>query len=71
MIKVIEEKPVPRDTIECSNCHSILEYGNSDLSIDWEREREQMAMYASLNHWHYFNCPVCGCKVCASWIINK
>lgn len=71
MIKVLEEKPVPRSTIECSNCHSTLEYGNADLSRDWEAENNQMAIYASQMHWYYFTCPVCGCKISASWIINK
>lgn len=69
MIKIIEEKEVPRSTIECSNCHSTLEYGNADLSIDYEAENKY-AMYAGYHH-YYFHCPVCGCKVSASWIINK
>lgn len=31
MIKVLEAKPVPRATVECNNCGSLLEYGNADL----------------------------------------
>ena len=38
MVKVIEEKEVPRSKITCSNCSSILEYGNADLYKDYEKE---------------------------------
>lgn len=56
MIKVLEEKPVPRKTIACGNCGSVLEYGNADLHID--------GFYKST----WFECPVCGVKVVANWI---
>ena len=71
MIKVIEKKEVPRAKIACSNCKSILEYGNSDLSEDYERTtKEKSTFYAthySPKYW-CFRCPVCGCKVSANWI---
>ena len=71
MIKVIEEKEVPRAQIVCSNCGSLLEYGNADLSIDYGAERDfACASYANIRY-HCFTCPVCGCKVSASWIIKK
>ena len=38
MVKVLEEKEVPRDTIECSNCGSLLEYGNADLYEDYRKK---------------------------------
>ena len=72
MIRVIEEKEVPRKQITCGNCGSVLEYGNADLSIDYEVERDIHAAY--LGYYcrpQYFNCPVCGCKVSASWILKK
>ena len=73
MIKVLEEKSVPREVIECSNCHSTLEYGNADLSIDYEAERN-IANYGFSAYYSRpmcFTCPVCGCKVSASWIIKR
>ena len=69
MIKVLVEKPVPKTDIICMNCGSVLEYGNADLSIDDDSEN-QFAMYAGY-HQYYFRCPVCGCKVSASWINKK
>ena len=69
MIKVLEEKPVPRDTVICSNCGSLLEYGNADIHTDYEAENK-CAMYYG-NHFYCFTCPVCGCKVSANWIIKK
>ena len=71
MIKVLEEKEVPRAQVWCNNCGSLLEYGNADLSRDYERERDQTPMYANMCAWYYFICPVCGCKVSASWIVKR
>lgn len=34
MVKVIEEKDVPKARVHCSNCDSLLEYGNADLHKD-------------------------------------
>ena len=70
MIKVLEEKEVPRAQVECSNCGSLLEYGNADLHIDYERNKDQFNIYAGIN-WYCFTCPVCGCKVSTSWITKK
>lgn len=63
MIKVIEEKQVPRAEITCSNCGSLLEYGNADL---YKREDYNYIAYK-----HYLVCPVCGCDVNATWIIKS
>lgn len=69
MVKVIEEKEVPRSKITCSNCGSILEYGNADLHKDYEKENKYYTAVMDHN-FYYFNCPVCGCKVSANWIIK-
>ena len=65
MIRVIKEKQVPRAEITCSNCGSLLEYGNADLY-------EKVNYSASVGYYtvykYYFTCPVCGCKVDAQWI---
>ena len=37
MIKVVKKGVVPRAQITCPNCHAVLEYGNADLSVDWNR----------------------------------
>ena len=67
MIKVLEAKPVPRATVECNNCGSLLEYGNADLM---EMTVEAYNIYHQLLNYH-FNCPVCGCTVIAEWVYNK
>lgn len=64
MIKVLEEKPVPRKTITCGNCGSILEYGNADLHDDYDAD------YTGLYRPKCFVCPVCGVKVSANWIMK-
>ena len=64
MIKVLEEKEVPRAQVECDNCHSLLEYGNADLIKERDSTYHYMSTYKLL-------CPVCGCKVNASWIRKK
>lgn len=69
MIVVKEKKPVPHDDIRCGNCGSLLQYGNADLHEDYCSDNH-VALY-SAGHNYYFNCPVCGCKVNANWIINK
>ena len=70
MIIVKEKKPVPHDDIRCGNCGSLLQYGNADLHEDYSKDS---ANYATLygGHSYYINCPVCGCKVNANWIISK
>lgn len=68
-MKVIEEKPVPTEQITCSNCKSILEYGNADLYKDYKES--PYANYAASFVCHYFYCPVCGCRVDAHWITKK
>lgn len=67
MIKVLEAKPVPRATVECNNCGSLLEYGNADLM---ETAVEAYTIYNQLLN-YYFNCPVCGCTVVAELVYNK
>ena len=72
MIKVIEERPVPRATAICLNCHSTLEYGNADLIEDVVfDEPSSYTSMAFRPKSYYFYCPVCGCKVEASWINKK
>ena len=74
MIRVIEEKEVPRAQVECGNCGSLLEYGNADLLIDYEVERENpVTTYLASTSFRprCITCPVCGCKVSASWIIKN
>ncbi len=66
MIKVLEEKPVPRKTIICGNCGSVLEYGNADLHKDYDPDYEPN--YTGLYRPMCFTCPVCGVKVIAGWI---
>ena len=72
MIKVIEERPVPRATAICLNCRSTLEYGNADLHGEHQYERVTQVQFGTLLSEHkkvyYFICPVCGCKVYTSWI---
>lgn len=65
MIKVIEKKQVPRAEITCSNCGSLLEYGNADLykKVDYSTSVGNYMVSK-----HYFTCPVCGCEVDAQWI---
>ena len=70
MVKVIEEKSVPKARITCSNCESVLEYGNADLYKDYESDKSITAAWGTLHGPMYFICPVCGCKVSASWIIK-
>lgn len=69
MIKIIEEKTVPTATISCGNCGSLLEYGNADLTEEINND----VYYRVYNHLknYYFICPVCGCKVYASWLTKK
>lgn len=67
MIKILEAKPVPKATVECNNCGSLLEYGNGDLI---ETTVEAYNIYKQLLN-YYFKCPVCGCTVIAEWIYNK
>lgn len=71
MIKVIEERQIPRATAICLNCRSTLEYGNADLieHLDYENN-SYTALYPTLKS-YYFYCPVCGCKVETSWINKK
>ena len=68
MIKVIE-KPVPRATVVCQNCGSTLEYGNADLTKDFNATINTMVAYSdSRFEPKCFRCPVCGCDVSANWI---
>ena len=71
MIIVKEEKPVPHDDIRCGNCSSLLQYGNADLHEDYSRDSANYTTLYGAGHSYYFNCPGCGCKVVANWIINK
>ena len=71
MIIVKEEKPVPHDDIRCSNCGSLLQYGNADLYKDYSKDSANYTTLYGVGHSYYFNCPVCGCKVIANWITKK
>ena len=66
MVKVIEEKRVPKARIHCSNCDSLLEYGNADL----HKDKSSTPAWGTLHGPMCFICPVCGCKVSAGWIIK-
>jgi len=66
MIKVLKEEQVPRAEITCSNCGSLLEYGNADL---YERHDYIYGTTGIANH--YFVCPVCGVEVNASWVVKE
>ena len=71
MIRILEEKPVPRATVTCNSCGSLLEYGNGDLYEDFSEKSNYSIIanrYAVKDY--YFSCPVCGVKVKVSWI-NK
>lgn len=68
MIKVLEEKQVPRAEIICSNCGSLLEYGNGDL---YKREDYSVSVSNYIAYKHYLMCPVCGCGVNATWITRS
>ena len=68
MIKVIEEKPIPVDRIECTNCHSLLEYGNADLVKAYDYNLCS-SCYPPLVR-YMLRCPVCGIEFYANWI-NK
>ena len=70
MIVVKEKKTVPHADVRCGNCGSLLQYGNADLHEDYLIDS---VYYSALytGHNYYFNCPVCGCKVNANWIIKK
>jgi hypothetical protein len=70
MVKVIEEKSVPKARVHCSNCDSLLEYGNADLHEDYNKDSASYSTLYGAGHNYYFNCPVCGCKVNANWIIK-
>lgn len=71
IIKVLEEKPVPRSTVKCLGCGSLLEYGNGDLFKDYPTDGSNYSYLYGAGHNYYFNCPVCGVKVSASWINRK
>lgn len=68
MIKVLEEKQVPRAEITCSNCGSLLEYGNADL---YKREEYSVSVDSYIAYKHYLVCPVCRCDVNATWITKS
>ena len=71
MIIVKEMKSVPHDDIRCGNCGSLLQYGNADLLEDYTMDSANYTILYGAGHNYYFNCPVCGCKVDANWIIKK
>ena len=71
MIKVLEEKPVPRGTVVCTNCGSLLEYGNADLHIDYDVEIKENSTGIYGYRPMCLTCPVCGCKVPAKKVYNS
>lgn len=60
-IKIIEEKPVPRQQVTCQGCNSVLEYGNADLEL-----KATYSYNFSMNY--KIQCPVCGIWVDCEWI---
>ena len=65
MVKVLEEKSVPKATVTCPNCGSLIEYGNGDLSIKYRND--EIHLYSYFQD-YYFCCPVCECEVYTNWI---
>lgn len=53
MIKIIERKEEPRATVNCPNCGSLLEYGNSDVIV------EKQDNPVSILYRYFLECPVC------------
>lgn len=62
MIKVLEEHSVPRATITCSNCGSVLEYGNADLIEDYTKTPYSIDSTGWAHKNYCITCPVCGCE---------
>ena len=60
-IKIIEEKPVPRQQVTCQGCNSVLEYGNADLL-------PKTTYSNSFTMSFKIQCPVCGIWVECKWI---
>jgi transcription elongation factor Elf1 len=73
MIRVLVKKEVPFGKVECGNCGSLLEYGNSDLSKVYP-ENTLTTQYLYKQPYFAFRCPVCGLDVQANWVfkdVNK
>lgn len=70
MIKVIERGEVPTARVRCTNCGSLIEYGNEDLQTKYfpYYEGQQLAMP---DQRYNFYCPVCGCDIIVKWIIEE
>lgn len=74
MIEVIEAKEVPRQRITCTNCESVLEYGNADLHESIENIFDYSYMPANAygkNKKYTLRCPQCGVEIRADWIYKK
>lgn len=74
MIEVIEAKEVPRQRITCTNCESVLEYGNADLHESIENIFDYNYMPANAfgkNKKYTLICPQCGVEIRADWIYKK
>lgn len=74
MVEVIEAKPVPRRRITCTNCDSVLEYGNADLheSLESVFDRPYMSAMAYSGLKKYtLRCPQCGVEINANWIYKE
>ena len=64
MIKVIKEGKAPRGQVTCPDCHSVLDYGNADLQVDWEKKQNNGINWSCLNNDPMcLRCPVCGINV--------
>ena len=74
MIEVIEAKEVPRQRITCTNCESVLEYGNADLheSIEnmFDYNYMQARAFGKIKK-YTLRCPQCGVEIRADWIYKK
>ena len=62
MINVLERKDEPRATVRCTNCDSLLDYGNSDLIT------ESVDNQISISYRHYLECPVCKVNFIAKFV---
>jgi len=71
MIKILEKKPVPKATVTCRNCGSLLEYSNADLHEDYKHNNSASWPSNLATQSYVIVCPVCGVIQSASWIYKK
>lgn len=69
MVKIVIKNKVPTKKVKCSNCGSLLEYGNADLYIVYP-ESTLTVQYLCKQPYFAFKCPVCGVEVQAEWVVG-